>query len=372
LIKFLDLRWQIDNAPEIKNSISRVLKSGNFIGGSEVESFESEYSSYTDSTFCTGIGNGLDALRLSLLAAGVKPGDEVIVPAYTFIATWLAVTSIGAKVVPVDVRTDDLSLNSKLISNKITSKTICIIPVFIFGKLCIDIDEIIQIAQRNNLTLLFDAAQAAGASFINDINKKNIKKIIMAWSFYPGKNLGAIGDAGAVTTNNKEINDNLRLLRNYGSEVKYFHSEKGFNSRMDSLQAAILRVKLEYLNLWNNKRKIQASIYSGLDSEFITPMFSSSISDETNWHLFVAQTPYRKQIIQYLLNQGIESGIHYPIPPYNQACYKDLAINKSEFKVTSFASDRVISLPIGPHLEVEDIKKIVEIVNQFRPETNVN
>jgi dTDP-4-amino-4,6-dideoxygalactose transaminase len=367
LIEFLDLKWQIEHAPEIKDSINRVLKSGNFVGGPEVELFESEFASYTDSIFCTGVGNGLDALRLALLSAGVEPGDEVIVPAYTFIATWLAVTSIGAKVVPVDVNPIDLSINSKLINKKITNKTKCIIPVFIFGKLCVDIDEIIQIAQKNNLMLIFDAAQSAGADYINAINKKNIEKIIMAWSFYPGKNLGAIGDAGAVTTNNKAINDYILFLRNYGSKVKYISREKGFNSRLDSLHAAVLRDKLKYLDLWNQKRGIQAKIYDRICSDFITNMFDSSASHQTNWHLFVTQTSYRDEIIKYLLSKDIQTGIHYPIPPYKQECYRNLNINKSHFKVTSSASKRVLSLPIGPHLNEYDIEKVVDAINNFIP-----
>jgi len=276
LIKFLDLFWQTNQVAELRSAVERVLTSGIYIGGKEVEEFELKFSTYTQSTYCYGVSNGQDALRLSLIAAGIKSGDEVIVPAYTFIATWLAVSSIGAKIIPVDVHPTDLSINAKLIKKAITENTKAIIPVFIFGKVCKDTDEIINICNENNLFLLFDAAQSSGAHYIKDINKKNIKKSAMAWSFYPGKNLGAIGDAGAVTTNCPSIANSISLLRNYGSIRKYEHLKKGLNNRMDPIQSSVLCEKLKYLDVWNNKRVKQAIIYDGIKNKYINILLHSN------------------------------------------------------------------------------------------------
>jgi dTDP-4-amino-4,6-dideoxygalactose transaminase len=369
--KFLDLNWQTSQVPEILPAINRVLSSGLYIGGQEVQDFESKFANYTRSNYCQGVGNGLDALKLSMLAAGVGPGDEVIVPSYTFIATWLAVTSIGAKVVPVDVSKKDLSLDAELVKKAITKKTKCIIPVFIFGKVCCDLDEIIAIAEEKNLFLLFDAAQSAGARYIKEINDKDIINSAMAWSFYPGKNLGGIGDAGAVTTNNATVAQNVDLLRNYGSKLKYIHLQRGCNSRMDPIQAAVLNEKLEYLDDWNDQRTIQAKVYDGINNEYVDAMFGSEASEFTNWHLYVIQTSHREQLISYLNDNGVETGIHYPIPPYSQACYEDLNLDPSKFKITTMASKRILSLPIGPHLNVSDVEKTVNLINNFKLESRV-
>ncbi len=365
VIKFLDLAWQTNQSKGIASSIQQVLESGLYIGGERVQNFESEFASYCGVGHCVGVGNGLDALKLILVAAGVGHGDEVIVPAFTFIATWLAVTSIGAKVVPVDVNEGDLSLNAKLLRKAITNKTKCIIPVFIFGKVCSDLDEITAIAQEYNLFIIFDAAQSAGANYIKEINAKDIPNSAMAWSFYPGKNLGAIGDAGAVTTNNSIIADSVELLRNYGSKTKYVHIQKGFNSRLDPIQAAVLSEKLKYLDSWNNKRKSQAKIYDGISSKYVNYLFDSKCSEDTNWHLYVVQTSYRSQLISYLKNNGVETGVHYPVPPYSQDCYSDILYDESEFMVASEASKRVLSLPIGPHLSICDIERVVNLINSF-------
>ncbi len=367
MIKFLDLGWQVNQVSEIKSGIDRVLTSGNYIGGSEVESFETNFSSYTGAKHCLSVGNGLDALRLSLMAAGVGPGDEVIVPAFTFIATWLAVTSIGAIIVPVDVNTEDLSINSDLLKKSITKKTKCIIPVFIFGKVCSDLDEIIAIAEENNLFLLFDSAQSSGARYINRISSRNIENMAFAWSFYPGKNLGALGDAGAVTTNNKPLADKIKILRNYGSIEKYLHIQKGLNSRMDPLQAAILSAKLKYLDSWNDVRNSQAKVYDDINSRYVNVMFGSEFSQSTNWHLYVVQTSYRTQLMKYLKNNGVETGIHYPVPPYSQQCYIELGYDKTNFSIASSASERVLSLPIGPHLSTSEVTRVVDLINLFEP-----
>jgi len=367
VIKFLDLAWQTNQSKGIRSSIEQVLESGVYIGGEHVQNFESEFASYCGADHCLGVGNGLDALRMSLVAAGIGDGDEVIVPTFTFIATWLAVTSIGAKVVPVDVNERDLSLNAKLLRKAITKKTKCIIPVFIFGKVCSDLDEITAIAQEHNLFIIFDAAQSAGAHYIKEINTKDIPNSAMAWSFYPGKNLGAIGDAGAVTTNNSIIANNIELLRNYGSKLKYIHIQKGFNSRLDPIQAVVLSEKLNYLDSWNKKRKLQAQAYDGISNEYVHPLFGSDCSENTNWHLYVVQTTHRNQLIDYLKNNGVETGVHYPIPPYSQECFADLLYDESQFEVASEASKNVLSLPIGPHLDNFDIRKVADLINNFRP-----
>jgi dTDP-4-amino-4,6-dideoxygalactose transaminase len=371
MIKFLDLFWQTQQVNNLRSSIDRVLNSGIYIGGKEVEEFESKFSTYTNSSYCYGVSNGQDALRLSLLAAGIKSGDEVIVPAYTFIATWLAVSSIGAKIVPVDVHSTDLSINAQLIKKAITRNTKAIIPVFIFGKVCRDIDEIIKISNEKNLFLLFDAAQSSGAKYIRDINKKIIKKTAMAWSFYPGKNLGAIGDAGAVTTNCPSIANQISILRNYGSKIKYEYLEKGLNNRMDPIQAAILSEKLNYLDRWNKKRIKQAQTYGDIKSKYLNILIGSNHSNKTNWHLFIIQTDYREDLAKYLLTNGVETGMHYPVPPYLQPCYADLSLNESSFTISSKASEKILSLPIGPHLTIKNIKKIVDLINLFKPNKSI-
>ena len=367
MIKFLDLAWQTNQLKGIQRSIEQTLESGLYIGGEQVKNFESRFADYCGVGHCAGVGNGLDALRMSLLAAGIGNDDEVIVPAFTFIATWLAVTSIGAKVVPVDVNKRDLSLNAQLLRKAITKKTKCIIPVFIFGKVCSDLDEIAAIAQQHNLFIIFDAAQSAGANYIKEINAKDIPNSAMAWSFYPGKNLGAIGDAGAVTSNNPILADNVELLRNYGSKSKYIHIQKGFNSRLDPIQAVVLSEKLNYLDSWNNERKLQAQVYDGISNEYVRPLFGSVCSENTNWHLYVVQTTHRNQLIDYLKKNGVETGVHYPIPPYSQECYADLLYDESQFEVASEASKNVLSLPIGPHLDSVDVRKVVDLINNFRP-----
>jgi|TARA_B110000208_G_scaffold191920_1_gene260958 dTDP-4-amino-4,6-dideoxygalactose transaminase len=367
MIKFLDLLWQTRQVNDLSSAIERVLSSGVYIGGEEVENFESQFSTYTKSTYCHGVSNGQDALRLSLVAAGIKSGDEVIVPAFTFIATWLAVSSIGAKIVPVDVHPTDLSINAQLIKRAITKKTKAIIPVFIFGKVCSDLDEIIDICNESNLFLLFDAAQSSGADYIKDINKKDIKKSAMAWSFYPGKNLGAVGDAGAVTTNCHSFANDINLLRNYGSKNKYEHLTKGLNNRMDPIQASVLCEKLKYLDVWNNKRVKQARAYDRIKNKHLSSLLQSSSSKYTNWHLYVVQTLHRNELAQYLLTNGVETGLHYPVPPYSQPCYADLSLNKSAYAVSSAASEKVLSLPIGPHLTTTNVDKIIDLINLFEP-----
>lgn len=371
MIRFLDLNWQTAQVSSLSSAIDRVVHSGLYIGGPEVKNFESIFASKTGSINCLGVGNGLDALKLSLLAAGVGPGDEVIVPAFTFIATWLAVTSIGAKVIPVDVHPDDLSMNVQLVQNLITKKTKAIIPVFIFGKACRDTEEIIKIAHDENLFLLFDAAQSAGAQYIKDINNKNITNYAMAWSFYPGKNLGAIGDAGAVTTNCQNIAEKIDYLRNYGSKTKYIHIEKGCNSRLDPIQAAILNEKIKYLDSWNELRRKQAEIYDEISSDYVSTLIQSKYSELTNWHLYILQTSHRDELIDYLSQNEVETGIHYPIPPYLQNCYSDLKLDPLKFSVATEMSRRILSLPIGPHLKISQAKIIVDLINNFKPTISV-
>jgi len=290
-IPFLDLKAAYSELqPEIDEAVKRVLESGWYILGKEVDEFEREYAAFCEAKYCVGLANGLDALHLGLLALGVKEGDEVIVPSNTYIATWLAVSHCGATPVPVEPNESTYNIDPALIEAAITPRTKVILPVHLYGQPA-DLDPILAIARKHGLKVLEDGAQAHGARYKG--KRIGAHGDIVAWSFYPGKNLGAYGDGGAVTTNDAEIADNIRQLRNYGSHIKYINDIKGFNSRLDPMQAAILSVKLKVLDDWNARRTNIANRYhdelvnSGLMLPF-TPDWAEPV-----WHLYVVQHPKR-------------------------------------------------------------------------------
>jgi dTDP-4-amino-4,6-dideoxygalactose transaminase len=362
MIKFLDLKAPyIELREELDEAISRVLTSGWFIGGVELEHFEEEFANYCGAKFAVGVGNGLDALYLTLLALGVGEDDEVIVPSNTYIATWLAVSQCGAKVVPVEPEEGTFNINPQLIEASITKKTKVILPVHLYGQPA-NLYSILNIAHKYGVKVLEDGAQAHGATYRNKIIGAHGDAV--AWSFYPGKNLGAFGDGGAVTTNSKFIADQIRVLRNYGSRTKYINEIKGFNSRLDPLQAAVLRVKLRYLEEWNKRRTTIADLYlKNINNErIILPKVIHDVNSA--WHLFVIRSSKRNKFQKYLLQSGVETLIHYPIAPFDQVAYsKELFLTK--FPVASDLSNQVLSLPIGPHLHFDDVEKIIKIVNNF-------
>jgi len=358
MIPFLDLKLPyIELKSEIDEAIARVLDSGWYIGGVEVESFEDHYASYCGAKYAVGVANGLDALHLALLAIGVVAGDEVIVPSNTYIASWLAVSQCGAIPVPVEPLEGTYNIDPSLIEAAITSKTKVILPVHLYGQPA-DIDPIAAVAKKYGLYVLEDGAQAHGAKYKG--RRIGAHSDAVAWSFYPGKNLGAMGDGGAVTTNNPEIAKNIRMLRNYGSSKKYINKVKGFNSRLDPLQAAILQVKLKYLDEWNSRRKNIARQYlCGIKNpELILPIVPEWA--DPVWHLFVVRHPQRDTFQNNLTKAGINTLIHYPIPPHLQSAYPEFKANKGKFPLAESMASEVISLPIGPHLSFSDASTLVE------------
>lgn len=354
---FKELQFELDEAYQ------RVLTSGQYIAGQEVEQFEAEFANYCNVKHCIGVGNGLDALHLILRAFGIGEGDEVVVPANTFIATWLAVTYAGAKPIPVEPDQFTYNLDPQRIEAAITSRTRAIMPVHLYGQPA-DMDPISKIAKKYHLKVIEDSAQAHGAKY-NGRRAGNLGDAA-GFSFYPGKNLGAFGDAGAVVTNDPDLADEVRKLRNYGSSEKYNHKIKGFNTRLDPLQAAFLRVKLNHLNDWNDKRRMIADYYlNSLQAcgEISLPFVPEGI--EPVWHLFVVRHPKRYLLMQYLKLNEVETLIHYPVPPHLSGAYKDLGYSPGSFPVTEEIAETVLSLPIGPHLKPQDYYEISELILKY-------
>lgn len=338
----------------------RVMDSGLFIMGPELTMFEAEFAAYSEVKHCIGVGNGLEALHLLLLAYGIGPGDEVIVPSNTFIATWLAVSQCGAIPVPVEPDIKTHNINPDLISSAITPRTRAIMPVHLYGQPA-DMDPINEQAAKHGLVVIEDAAQAQGARYKG--SRVGSLGHAAGTSFYPGKNLGALGDGGAVLTNDDAIADKVRRLRNYGSTVKYRHDLAGYNSRLDELQAAFLREKLNVLDEWNIKRREVAVAYAMLLNDFdcvlpFVPGFAEPV-----WHLYVIRSSRRNALKAHLDKQGVSTVIHYPTPPHQQACYKDY-INHT-LPIASMLAGEVLSLPISPDLQEKEIERVCEAVRKF-------
>lgn len=364
MVTFLDIRESyIDLKHEIDSAIARVLDSGRYILGTEVSLFEQAFASYCGVRNCIGVSNGLDALRLVLHAWGIGPQDEVIVPAHTFIATWLAVSQTGALPVPVDIDPHTFLINPDCIPSAITSRTKAIIPVHLYGRAA-NMDRICKIARSHNLKVLEDAAQAHGTQY-NGVFTGALGDAA-AFSFYPGKNLGAFGDAGAITTNDNDLAERIRCFINYGSLQKYHHLQKGFNCRLDEIQAAILRVKLRYLDDWNNRRRTLANLYrtslTGIDQlSFSCPCDPFSHV----WHLYVISCNNRDTMQEYLLKKGIQTLIHYPLAPFEQDAYQELAADAKKWPNASHAARSVLSLPMGPHLSKKMVETVCSAIHDF-------
>lgn len=357
-IPFLDVRAAYKELkPEIDAAIARVLDSGWYILSPEVEAFEAEWATYCEAQHAIGVANGLDALHLALLAMGVGPGDEVIVPTNTYIATWLAVSQCGGTPVPVEPVETTYNIDPARIEAAITSRTKVILPVHLYGQPA-DLDPILAIARKHGLRVLEDAAQAHGARHKG--RRIGAHGDAVAWSFYPGKNLGALGDGGAVTTNDPDLADRIRVLRNYGSRLKYVNEVKGVNSRLDPIQAAVLRVKLAHLDAWNARRtEVAAAYLQGLaGSGLVLPHVPDWASPA--WHLFVVRHPQRDAFQQRLSNAGVSTLIHYPIAPHRQAAYEDDGFAVDVFPIASRIADEVLSLPMGAHLGMEDALRVVQ------------
>ncbi len=361
-VPFLDLKAaQHELRDEILDAVGRVVDSGWYVLGEEVESFEKAFADYCSVGHCVGVANGLDALHLALLALNVGPGDEVIVPSNTYIATWLAVSQCGATPVPVEPDETTHNLDATRVAAAITRRTKAIAPVHLYGQPA-DLDPILKLAADHGLSVLEDAAQAHGARYKG--RRLGGHGHVAAWSFYPGKNLGALGDGGAVTTNDPEIADRIWVLRNYGSRVKYVNDVRGYNSRLDPIQAAVLKVKLERLDAWNARRAEIARTYSvelegaglGLPA---TPNWASPV-----WHLYVVRHPGRDALQAALAAGGIQTLIHYPIPPHRQLAYQDLRQPGEGLAIADRLAAEVLSLPIGPHQTAAQTQAVIQAVRR--------
>lgn len=358
-IPFLDLKATYEELKaEIDDAIRRVLSSGWYILGEEVEEFEKEWAAYCGTKYAIGCGNGLDALHLSLRAMGVGPGDEVIVPSNTYIATWLAVSHAGAIPVPVEPLDGTFNIDSRKIERAVTSRTKAILPVHLYGHPA-DMDPISAIARRYGLMVLEDAAQAHGARYKGQ--RVGGLGNAAGWSFYPGKNLGAFGDGGAVTTNDAGLAERVRILRNYGSRTKYMNEVKGFNSRLDPLQAAVLRVKLKKLDEWNMRRERIAKLYKERLSGIVN-LLLPAVADwaDPAWHLFVVRSSIRAELQREATARGIGTLIHYPVPPHESEAYAERGTCARALKEASALSNTVLSIPIGPHLSIEAANAVAE------------
>lgn len=345
---------------EINNAISRVIDNSYYIEGPYLKEFEAEFAKYIDVKHCIGVSNGLGGLKLALLAIGVKEGDEVIIPSHTYIATALAVSDCKAIPVFVECDKDNFNIDPSKIEEKISDKTKAIIVVHLYGQ-CVNMDRVIEIAKRYNLKILEDAAQAHGAKY------KGIKAgalgDIAEFSFYPGKNLGCLGDGGCITTNDDEYAAKIRELRNYGSNKKYIHNVKGFNSRLDEIQASILLTKLQYLDKWNFRRKEIAQMYlEGIrNDKIILPKIIDNIDHV--WHQFVIRTNNRKDFQKFMEENNVMTMIHYPIAIHKQNAYSEY--NNLELPIAEELAETVVSLPIYYGLNDEEVNYIIETINRY-------
>ena len=347
---------------ELDDAMRRVCNNEWYIAGEELEKFEEEFAQYCGVKYCVGVGNGLDALHLTLSALEIGPGDEVILPVNTFVATALAVSYVGAKPVFIDVD-DNALIDINKIESKITKKTKAIIVVHLYGRI-INVEIIKQIASKYEIKVIEDAAQAHGAVDLVSNKKTGSLAEAAGFSFYPGKNLGALGDGGAITTNNKVIYEKAKCLRNYGSNEKYNHLYKGFNSRLDELQAAVLRVKLKYLDNWNNERRSIAKFYC---SNINNPYVRTPKSEDKNnvWHIYPIYSDEEKNLEKYLLSKEIMVQRHYPIPLHLQKAYSDLGYKKGDFINAEKLANQEISLPIWVGMNEREIETVCDTINKY-------
>ena len=347
---------------ELDAAYVRVMRSASYVLGNEVEAFESEFADYCGSQYCVGVGNGLEALHLVLRAWNIGPGDEVVVPSNTYIATWLAVSHTGAMPIPVEPDPFTYNVDPKRIERAITPRTRAIIPVHLYGQAA-EMDPIMAIADTYRLKVLEDNAQAQGARYKG--RRTGGLGHAAGNSFYPSKNLGACGDAGAVTTDDAELAKRVRLLRNYGSRKKYYNEIIGFNSRLDELQAALLRVKLRRLDEWNKRRAIVAAKYLMAWStvpDLTLPFAPKDV--EPVWHVFVVRHPRRDALQKDLEAAGVGTLIHYPRPPHLSEAYSGLRLAKGSLPIAEHSADTVLSIPIGPHLDALHVESVIATVRR--------
>lgn len=362
-VPFLDLKaaWQ-ELSPQLREAVDQTLDSGYYIGGPALSEFEQAFSQFTDTHHTVGVGNGLDALRLVLEAMGIGPGDEVIVPSHTYIATWLAVSQVGATPIPVEPAPGLFTIDPQKIEAAITPATRAIMPVHLYGQPA-DLDPILDLAVRFDLFVVEDAAQAQGAKYKG--KRLGGHGHAVAWSFYPGKNLGAYGDAGAVTTNDDALAETISMLGNYGSKVKYDHELPGCNSRLDPLQAAMLKVKLSHLDVWNDRRRAIAERYTRELSDLPIKLPETKSWADPVWHLYVICTAQRSALQAYLAENGIQTLLHYPKACFDQPAYAKYAVRGDEWPEARRIAAEALSLPIGPHLSSDQVEHVIKAVRRF-------
>ncbi len=362
MIPFLDLGAATrELETEIHTAVARVVNSGWYVGGPEVASFEAVWATYCGADHAVGLGNGLDALHLALKAVGVGPGDEVIVASNGYIATQLAVTMAGAAPVPVEPDPATHNLDPAKIAAAITPRTKAILPTHLYGQPA-DLDAIGAVAERHGLVVIDDAAQAHGAMY-KGRRMGGTGTRVTCWSFYPSKNLGALGDGGAVTTNDPELAERVRRLGNYGSSVRYVNQELGVNSRLDPVHAAVMGVKLTKLDEWNARRAAIAAYYQAALAE-IDGLTLPHVPDwaEPAWHLYVVQSEERDRLAARLAEAGVQTLIHYPIPPHLQLAYASMGLGKGSLPIAERLAKTVLSLPIGPHLGMDNAERVADAV----------
>jgi dTDP-4-amino-4,6-dideoxygalactose transaminase len=350
-------------ATEMANAFQRVFESKWYILGEQVKKFEESYAAFNKVEHCIGVSNGLDALHISLKALGIKEGDEVIVPSNTYIATLLAVSYTGAKPVLVEPRLDTYNINPETIEKAITSNTKAIMPVHLYGQCC-EMNPIMAIAEKHNLYVVEDNAQAHGASYNGRLSGSFGHA--NGTSFYPGKNLGALGDAGAVTTNDASLAEKINMLRNYGSHKKYYNEVVGYNMRMDELQAAFLSIKLNYLNTWTNQRQEIASWYNEELSEVEEIILPAKTKPSSHvYHLYVVRCNRRDALQHYLAEKGIGTLIHYPVPPHLQKAYGHLGYKPGDFPIAEEIANTCLSLPIWPGMDRKSVAEVADAIKTF-------
>lgn len=372
-VPFLDLKIQYKEIEqEVLPMLTDAMENASFIGGPQVSGFEKEFADFCDSKFCVGVGSGTDALRFALMVAGIGYGDEVITVPNTFIATTEAISQVGATPVFVDIDPNTCNMDPAKLADYLKTRSTkhetrvrpkAVIPVHLYGQPA-DMDAILEVAKRHNLAVIEDACQAHGALYKN--KKAGSMSIAGCFSFYPGKNLGAFGEAGAVVTQDEEVAQKIRMIRDHGQEKKYFHQMEGYNGRLDAIQAGVLRIKLKRLKDWNDSRRKNAAYYS----EFLSEIPGVTIPVEADfavsvYHLYVILVNHRSELQQFLNEKGIATGLHYPMPLHLQKAYNHLGYNKGDFPVTEDVASRLLSLPMYPQLTKEQIEYVVDSIKEF-------
>lgn len=362
MIPFLNLKAQYAAIqPELEDAALRVMRSTHYVLGEEVAAFEEEFAAYCDTRHAIAVNSGTSALHLALLAAGVKAGDEVITTPFTFVATAAAIRYIGARPVFVDIDPTSFTIDPARIEPVITARTRAILPVHLYGQMA-DMDAILAIAQRYGLPVIEDACQAHGALYHGQ--RAGSLGLSGCFSFYPGKNLGACGEGGLVVTNDDEQASQMRMLRDWGQDRRYHHLVEGYNYRMDAIQGALLRVKLRQLEGWTEARRARARLYTQLLANSPVEPPAELAGLRHVWHIFAVRTRQREAVRQMLAHEGVETGLHYPIPVHLQPAYADLGHRPGDFPQAEAAADSVLSLPIYPELSTREVGIVVDLVRQ--------